>query len=387
MKKRYMSTILVGLSVVVLLALFLKTIGLFDSKIKTYPATLGKIEVDLEKTAIALRDETLLSSNVEGTVEFLVEEAQRVYRSQSVAVITPKKLPEKKEEEKENDKEIDFTQYMVDVEVIRSNIKSLEDELSYLVKQNKYAEIEDVRARLTSFYLVQQAFEKQGGIKPAEAIVSVNSDSGHYVVSAPKAGLIGLETSLYDKLFTLGNIHLIQYNKLPELPESQVKREVRPGDIFLRIVDNKNSFLVTELTPEELGYFKLGNLCEIHIGEAQIFAEIYQIVQTEQQTGIIFRIFEDYPKMTEYRSVKVKLIPEKTEGIIIKSTSIIEQEGQVGVKVLSPSGVVRFVPIKIKARVGDQAVIHSDFYTLGQAEGTNESIKTVNLYDEIVEAP
>lgn len=385
MKKRYMSTFLVGLSVVVLLALFLKTVGLFDSKIKTYPATLGKIEITLDKTAIVIRDEILISSNVEGKVEFLVEEAQRVYSSQSVAMITPSKLPENKEEEEKEEK--DFSQYMVDIDVIRSNIKSLEDELSYLVKQNKYAEIEDVRARLSSFYLVQQAFEKQGGIKPAESIVSVSQDSGRYIVSAPKAGLIGLETSLYDKLFTLGNINLIQFNKLPEIPESQVKREVRPGDIFLRIVDNKNSFLVTELAPEELAYFKQGNLCEIHIGEAQIFAEIYQIIHTEQQTGIIFRAFEDYAKMTEYRDVKVKLIPEKTDGILIKSTSIVEQEGQVGVKVLSPSGVVRFVPIKIKARVGDEAVIHSDFFTISQSEGASESIKTVNLYDEILEAP
>lgn len=390
MRKRFVNTLLLGLVVVVLLAVFLKTIGLFESKIHTYPATLGKLEVELEKTGVVFRDELILSSNVEGKVEYLVEEAQRVFSSQAIATITPGKVSDSQDGEngKTSDTEKpDFSQYRVDIDAISSNIRSLEDELSYLVKQNKYVEIEDVKERLSSFYLVQQAYMKQEGIKPAAPVVSMTSEGGRYLVTAPKAGLIGLETSSFDPLFTLDNIHLIQYSSLPELPEASVKREVKEGDVFLRIIDNKNSFLVVELTSEEMAYFKQGNLSEIHVGDTSFMAEIYQMIRTEQQSGIVFRIFEDYPKMTEYRSVKVKLIPEKTEGIIIQNTSITEEEGQPGVKVLYPSGEIRFVPIKIKARVGDQAAIYSDFFTLNKPSGTNESIKTVNLYDEIIQEP
>lgn len=392
MSKRFFNTVIGGLAVVILLAIFLKTIGLFDSRIKTYPATLGKLEINLEKEALVFRDELILSANVEGKVDFLVEEAQRVYAGQTIATITPMTVQTQDSdgangEEGTKKDQLEFSQYMVDIDTIRSNIKSLEDELSYLVKQNKYAEIADVEDRLSSFYLVQRAYDQQGGIMPSRTTVSASIEGGRYVVTAPKAGLIGLETSPFDQLFSVQNMHLIQYSTLPELPSSHVRREVKNGDIFLRIVDNKESYLVVNLTPEEMSYFKVGNLSEVIIGEDRMTAEIYQLVRTEQQTGIVFRLFEDYPKMTEYRHINVQLIPEKTEGILIKSSSILEEEGQMGVKVLSPSGVVRFVPIKIKARIGDEAVIHSDFYTLSKAEGTNESIKTVNLYDEILEEP
>ncbi|NLY35628.1 MAG: hypothetical protein GX046_00180 [Tissierellia bacterium] len=389
MRNRVLSTLLITSVVVVLLAFFLNTLGLFEQNLKTYPATIQKLKVELDKDAFVFRDEIILGAYEDGELEYFVEEGQRVYVGQPIARLTPSSLPE--EFDSSGDK-ISYTldpseDLMINIEGIRSNIRSLEDELSYLVKQNKYDEIEDVRQRLSSLYLIQSAYKDGQGLSTTKPLIKPNFENGRYTYFAPKPGLIGLESSIYDQLFNLDNIHLINYSKLKDIPSSSFLTQVHKNQGFIRIVDNKESFIAVELTEAELSFFVEGGLCTIIIDGNRISAENFQTLRTEQQSGMLFRIFEDYPTMTSQRKINVKLIPEETEGILVKTKSILEQDGQPGVYILKNNGRKVFLPIKIKGHVGEEVVIYSDYFTLNSGENANESIETVNLYDEIVEEP
>lgn len=389
MRNRVLSTLLIVSVVVVLLAFFLNTLGLFEQNLKTYPATIQKLKVELEKVAFIFRDEIIIGAYEDGELEYYVEEGQRVYAGQPIARLTPSSLPE------EFDSSGDKINYildppedlMINIEGIRSNIRSLEDELSYLVKQNKYDEIEDVRQRLSSLYLIQSAFKDGQGLRTTKPTIKASLENGRYTYYATKAGLVGLESSLYDQLFSLDNIHLINYDNLKDIPSSSFLNQAHKNEGFIRIVDNKESFMVVELSESELSLFNEGGLCTIIVNGTRVSAENYQMLRTEQQTGMLFRIFEDYPVMTSLRITNVILIPEETEGILIKSKSILEQDGQPGVYILKNNGRKEFLPIKIKGHVGDEVVIYNDYFTLNRGENANESIETVNLYDEIVEEP
>ena len=389
MRNRVLSTLLITSVVVVLLAFFLNTLGLFEQNLKTYPATIQKLKVELDKDAFVFRDEIILGAYEDGELEYFVEEGQRVYVGQPIARLTPSSLPE--EFDSSGDK-ISYTldpseDLMINIEGIRSNIRSLEDELSYLVKQNKYDEIEDVRQRLSSLYLIQSAYKDGQGLSTTKPLIKPNFENGRYTYFAPMPGLIGLESSIYDQLFNLDNIHLINYSKLKDIPSSSFLTQVHKNQGFIRIVDNKESFIAVELTEVELSFFVEGGLCTIIIDGNRISAENFQTLRTEQQSGMLFRIFEDYPTMTSQRKINVKLIPEETEGILVKTKSILEQDGQPGVYILKNNGRKVFLPIKIKGHVGEEVVIYSDYFTLNSGENANESIETVNLYDEIVEEP
>ena len=174
---------------------------------------------------------------------------------------------------------------------------------------------------------------------------------------------------------------------MKDIPSSSFLTQVHKNQAFIRIVDNKESFIAVELTEAELSFFVEGGLCTIIIDGNRISAENFQTLRTEQQSGMLFRIFEDYPTMTSQRKINVKLIPEETEGILVKTKSILEQDGQPGVYILKNTGRKVFLPIKIKGHVGEEVVIYSDYFTLNSGENANESIETVNLYDEIVEEP
>lgn len=389
MRNKILSTLLIASAVVILFALFLNTLGLFEQNLKTYPAKIEKLKVELDKSAYIFRDEMIFGALDDGDVEYFVEEGERVYAGQLIAQLTPSSVPEQRD--KEGNK-LSYVleppeELMINIEGIRSNIRSLEDELSYLIKQNKYDEIEDVRQRLSSLYLIQSAFKDDKGLSINAPLIKSGFENGRYVYYAVRPGLIGLETSLYDQLFRPNNMHLINYSKLGEIPSSEFLRQVHKGQGFVRVVDNKESFLAVGLTEAELAFFQEGSPCTLLIDGVKVTAENYQMLRTEQQTGMLFRIFEDYPGMTSHRRVDVQLIPEETEGILVKTKSIIEQDGQPGVYILKNNGNKVFLPIKIKGRVGDEVVIYSDYFTLNKGENANESIETVNLYDEIVEEP
>ena len=389
MRNKVLSTLLITSVVVVLLAFFLNTLGLFEQNLKTYPATIQKLKVELDKDAFVFRDEIIMGAYEDGELEYYVEEGQRVYTGQPIARLTPSALPE------ELDSSGDKINYildppedlMINIEGIRSNIRSLEDELSYLVKQNKYDEIEDVRQRLSSLYLIQSAFKDGQGLSILKPIINPALENGRYTYYAIKPGLIGLESSIYDQLFGLDNIHLINYSKLENIPTPIFLSQAHINQGFIRIINNKESFMAVELNETELSFFIEGGLCTILLDGMRISAENYQALRTEQQTGMLFRIFEDYPTMTSQRKINVKLIPEETEGILVKTKSILEQDGQPGVYILKTNGRKVFLPIKIKGHVGDEVVIYNDYFTLNRGENANESIETVNLYDEIVEEP
>ncbi|HZK10523.1 MAG TPA: HlyD family efflux transporter periplasmic adaptor subunit [Clostridia bacterium] len=389
MRNKILSTLVITSIIVVLLAFFLNTLGIFEQNVKTYPATMEKLKVELEKEAFVFRDEIIIGALEDGILEYYVEEGERVFAGQPLARLTPSELLEELDSE---GNKVPHTfeapeDLMINIEGIRSNIRSLEDELSYLVSQNKYDEIEDVQERLSSLYLIQSAFKDGKELNISQPITRSSYQNGQHIYYASQPGLVGLTTSSYDQFLNLDNIHLINYSRLEDIPESDVLTKAYKGQGFLRIVDNKESFIVAELSEAELSFFQEGRLSTILIDGARISAENYQILRTEQQTVIVFRIFEDYPAMTSHRNMKVMIIPEETEGILVKTKSIFEQDGQPGVYILKNNGSKVFLPIKIKGKVGDEVVIYSDYFTLKRGESTNESIETVNLYDEIVEEP
>lgn len=386
MKKKFINTLIMMIAVVVLLSLFLKTLGIFDENYKTYPATIQKIKMVIDTKGYVFRDETLIGAVEDGEIEYLVEEGERVFVGQALAKLTPVKASLEDEEAKKEEP-LDFGDFMIDVEGIRSNIRSLEDELSYLAKQNKYSEIEDVQQRLSSLYLLQSSFGDGNGLRKNAPVIKASKEGTKYIYYANTPGLIGLEQSHYDQLFHIRNMHLVDYSKLEQIGSSEFLRNVSKGDSFLRIIDNKESYIVVKLTEAELAMFEVGRLCTIEIGNVSFKAENYQAMRTEQQNGMIFRVFEDYPGMTSFREVDLKLIAEETEGIHILTKSIVDVDGQPGVYILKKNGKKEFVPIKIKGHIGEEAVIYSDYFTINRGDGINESIETVNLYDEIVEEP
>lgn len=386
MKNKFFNALIMTAVVIVLLALFLKTLGIFEENYKTYPATIEKIKLEIDKKAYVFRDEYIVGAAEEGEIEYLVEEGERVFAGQAIARLTPKKINKSQEEGQEEDLP-SFDELIIDVEGIRSNIRSLEDELSYLAQQNKYAEIEDVKERLASLYILQSNFKEGESLRSNLPNNQATREGGRYIYYAAVPGLIGLEQSPYDEFFHLSNMHMINYSKLSRVKPQDFNREVEKGRGFIRIIDNKESFIVAELSEEELALFEVGKLCTIEIGDISIEAENYQVMRTEQQSGMIFRVFEDYPGMTSLRTVDIKLIPEETEGIFLKTKSIVEVDGLPGVYILKKNGQKEFVPIKIKGHIGDEAVVYSDYFTIKRGEGINESIETINLYDEIVEEP
>ncbi|NLY73132.1 MAG: hypothetical protein GX079_05520, partial [Tissierellia bacterium] len=100
MKKKFINTLIMMIAVVVLLSLFLKTLGIFDENYKTYPATIQKIKMVIDTKGYVFRDETLIGAVEDGEIEYLVEEGERVFVGQALAKLTPVKASLEDEEAK-----------------------------------------------------------------------------------------------------------------------------------------------------------------------------------------------------------------------------------------------------------------------------------------------
>lgn len=380
MKRRIFTRILLSALAVFLVVVLLNITGLFSGSSATYPAKLGTIEVSLEKTGFVVRREISVGAGRGGAVQFLVDDNTRVAKGTPVARITPSgdaaTAPASPYANRLQELTIDF-------EALRSRIHSLEDELTYLVRENKFTEIDALEKRLDALYVIEGSYDSPV-LTFQSASISGGTEEGQYIVRAPEAGVVGLRTSAADPLFDFDNRMLLQYGKLMNIEQGEIKSQVAAHEGLFRLIDNRSTFVVVLLSPEELDIFRSLRRQRINAtinGEA-LRPVVEEVFESPEQQGVVLRFLETFEGDQDLRKLQINVIPKRFTGLVIKTSSIVEVGNVQGVYVMRGENDFVFMPIQIKGISGEQAVIESDYFLVGEEQ---EMTDTVSLYDEIRE--
>ncbi len=380
MKRKWLARLFLLALAFFLVIVLINITGIFSGASTTYPARLGTLEVAFDAEGILIRREIVVASNRGGRVEFLVDDNTRVAKGTPIVRIDTSITPPQKGVSKYED---NLSQLLIDLDVLKARIRALEDELSYLVRENKFEEIDGVQKSLDHLYVIENSYlEPRLSLQP-QTVTGEIVDK-RYVIRSPIAGVVGLRVSPSDPLFAFENRLILRYDKLGKIEEGELKTEVAEGEGLFRMIDNRASFVVLVLKPEEFEYFRdlEGERIDAVINDISLRPVVEEIFETDEQSGVVLRFLETFEGDQDMREVKIRVIPRRFSGLVIKTNSIVAEGGRQGVYVMHSEDDFSFVPIRIKGISGDEAVIYSDYFYFGD---DTEPTETVSLYDEIRE--
>ena len=206
----------------------------------------------------------------------------------------------------------------------------------------------------------------------------------------------GIVSYYYDGLeavYTPEKMQSITEETLKKLKENseeyKVKKcegkSVETGAPIFKIVDNKEWYLVCWLGADEAKGYEVGKQITVEFSDGQqIKMNILQTSSQGDNMQLILSCNRYYEKFDRIRTGTCRLIKASRNGIILDTDSIVEEDGQQGVYVMSKQlEKSSFVPVKVLLTDGDKTVVEKNYFV--NEEG--EKVLTVENYDEIVKEP
>lgn len=218
-------------------------------------------------------------------------------------------------------------------------------------------------------------------------------DIGGTKYYSQKKGIVSYNYDGLETVYTPENMQSITEGALKKLKENseeyKVKKcqgkSVETGAPIFKIVDNKEWYLVCWLGADEVQGYEAGKEITVEFSDGQqIKMNILQTNSQGENTQLILSCNRYYEKFDRIRTGTCRLIKSGRNGIILDTDSIVEEDGQKGVYVMSKQlEKSSFVPVKVLLTDGDKTVVEKNYFV--NEEG--EKVLTVENYDEIVKAP
>ena len=218
-------------------------------------------------------------------------------------------------------------------------------------------------------------------------------DIGGTKYYSQKKGIVSYYYDGLETVYTPENMQFITEETLKKLKDNSEEHKVKKceaksvetGAPIFKIVDNKEWYLVCWLEADEAQGYEAGKEITVEFSDGQQIKMI--ILQTNSQgenRQLILSCNRYYEKFDRIRTGTCRLIKSVRNGIILDTDSIVEEDGQQGVYVMSKQlEKSSFVPVKVLLTDGDKTVVEKNYFV--NEEG--DKVLTVENYDEIVKKP
>ncbi|MBQ6314604.1 MAG: hypothetical protein IJI11_03260 [Mogibacterium sp.] len=162
-----------------------------------------------------------------------------------------------------------------------------------------------------------------------------------------------------------------------------VEGKCSKGEPIFKVTRNSKWYLVFYLKNADAEKYSVGRTVRIRVGEEDVPVKVADIEPGEKTTRIALSCKLFFEGFLEERTLDTVVTLASAEGLVLKDSSLVEKDGQIGVLVKNKLGEHVFKPVSIKADNGENCVAYSDIYV---DEGGN-FVETIGTYDEIVESP
>lgn len=237
---------------------------------------------------------------------------------------------------------------------------------------------------------VERVISRGSLMRSGARIVNVG-DEGYY---SDMKGIVSYYYDGLEQIYTPENIDSIRSSTLKNIQESETsqvvtapKESAAAGDVIFKIVDNQQWYLLCWIDRKQIEKYTEGAKITVDFldGEdgkesTQIEMRISRLVPQGSETLVVLSCNRHYGDFDQYRIRECALITSNTSGILLETSSIVEEEGQKGVYVVDKLGRYNFTPIRILDQDGDVTVAEKNYFY--NAEGY--SVATVKNYDEIL---
>ena len=337
--------------------------------------TYGNVEVKESVIGYITRNEKIVSADISGELYPVVSEGERVSKSQSVAVV--KNENSDNIEEKIKDLK-DKLSVLSTPTVFNNDIKLLEGEVALALNNlmlgnynENFSTLASVRGRiedkLSKKSLIIGANGSKGTIennyyeelkKYEKQLTSTQSE-----LSAPIAGTVAYKLDGYEEVFAynaIGDYDIETLEKM-NVPSGELVGTTKPNSF--KIVDNIEGY-ITVISSSKEGLLakvdKKVNLRFPEISNEEIIGKIEYVTIENDKAIITFKINRMIEELINYRKIKVELIWDSKEGMVVPSTAIKkEADGVSKIFVINGKRAIE-KQVNVLLEADGKAIIESD---------------------------
>lgn len=361
-------------------------------QLSTEVASVYTVSDSVDATAFAVRNESYLSTNVDGTIISVIGDGSRVSKGEEVAAVftdenaaaTYVTLISLKEDlaryqrlsaqngtyaANVSDMNEDISDSVIklvsDVDTgsldsLTENVYNVRDKI--ITRQLATGETPALNSIISNLTTQYSAMSKQGG-----SLTRVRSNASGYYVSSTD----GFEKTVdYDKVTTL------QVEDIQKILKAEAKTV--PNQVFGKLFKDFDWYLVCVVNTNEIGDLSVGkeitvNLPYSAVNSVQAEVAAINAASGDKKTALILKSNYMNSDIAKLRKEEVQIVKDTKEGLKINAKAIrVNEEGEKGVYVKS-GNVCKFKKLDI--------IYYGDGWVLSSQK---EESGYVSLYDEII---
>lgn len=410
-KRKRKGKIFGKLIIVIIIALYLlsRIYPLYGaSGLQTYIAEYDKIEIVISTNAFIARDEKVYTSLGDGEVKYFVNQGQKVAKGQRLAEVYLENFDEKTIEELEiinlriqninNSTKNEGEFFERDLEKINQSIRGLIQNLQQDIDSGNFSSINTYRKELEAEVEKKNVISGDnsfGGknlneLQDRKRVLEDRLKSNYQVIYSDIPGFIAFGSDGLEELINLKSIDNITSKDFDLLYNNQLKNQddnISTESPIIRIVHNHKWSIFTKLDLQQAEGLEVGKSYFIRnqTDERRYKSTLRRLTLEEEEAILIFDLNETMEGSFDHRSIKVDIIKQYYEGVIVPNSALVELSGSLGVFRIDVNGFARFVPVKLKGQNNNFSVIFDGFYEEYNTKTEKvDRFKTINLYDEIL---
>ena len=296
--------------------------------------------------AIVIRDEYLIKSDTSGTLSLIVNENEKVQKSQKVATI--------------------YNNY-VDSS-INEEIYNLTEEIKNIEKDNNSFQTGILSAKKEQLKILED---------------KVKNNSTNYYTNI--SGVISYKYDNNEDKYNTNNLSSITKDDIEKATNNYISasdnnKTIKPDEVIGRVIDDNDIYIAFVSEDNEL--FNEGDNVKIEMKKELINGEIYKKYKKKNYFITVVKITQQNIGIYDTREEEFDIIYNQMEALRIPRQSIVTEDNKQGVYVINEeSNKPEFVELK-GISFEDDEYIYIDFRS-----NEKSGVDTVNLHDRIILKP
>ena len=296
--------------------------------------------------AIVIRDEYLIKSDTSGTLSLIVNENEKVQKSQKVATI--------------------YNNY-VDSS-INEEIYNLTEEIKTIEKDNNSFQTGILSAKKEQLKILED---------------KVKNNRTNYYTNI--SGVISYKYDNNEDKYNTNNLSSITKDDIEKATNNYISasdnnKTIKPDEVIGRVIDDNEIYIAFVSEDNEL--FNEGDNVKIEMKKELINGEIYKKYKKKNYFITVVKITQQNIGIYDTREEEFDIIYNQMEALRIPRQSIVTEDNKQGVYVINEeSNKPEFVELK-GISFEDDEYIYIDFRS-----NEKSGVDTVNLHDRIILKP
>jgi putative membrane fusion protein len=385
------TVVIIGLILYVIVKLVVSS---FISSEKMYSPDYDTLNLNETYSSIIFRKETMISSNSTGPVKYLVNEGDRVKKGLKIASVTH----ENSDVSSVVEETLDISSYQnmirLDIEGIETEILATVDKINIQLDEKNFLLVsqlkndldillEKKKSMLSSKKLIDSGDSSFKESYVGGADVKIGAEVNFY---SPESGIVTFNSDGLESALTIEQIYNINYEAVINsevASKSLTSNRIIAGNPVYKIVDNTAWFLVSIIDVDDINLYEKNQKIEVAIDDQKLSGVIADVFPSGSNGALIIKLTEQYSEFYRKRFVDAQIIRDNYQGLKIENTSIIEENGVIGVYVLGLNNKAVFKPVAILGK-DDKYSIIKDGYIYIDVDGERVRKKTVDLTDSVI---